>query len=298
LRGGPPTILKRCAIDGAFPLREPRPALRYPSIVAVVGLALASACGGGAGKPDTGILSIETPDGAAGSSAPDGRDGGDPGDVAKVDDAASTDGPAPGDGAAPDAAGGAPTAEALLALTRHCTTVVSDHPYATDDDAVKNIDICGLPGAVFWTADMDIDCDGRNVGDGKCPGDDCCYQPATAFTTKAGRPLAASVTPYVVIPTDFRPDGLAGGAVVAVIAGGKVQYAVFGDTGPDTIIGEASYACAAALGIDPDPATGGTDGPVTYIAFLGSDAIPPDIEDQAATRQLGERLAAALLLGH
>ena len=82
---------------------------------------------------------------------------------------------------------------------------------------------------------------------------------------------------------------------MAVIYGGKVQYAVFGDTGPDNIIGEASYACAAALGIDPDPLTGGTDGPVTYIAFLGSGAIPPDIEDQTATRQLGETLATQLL---
>ncbi len=40
-----------------------------------------------------------------------------------------------------------------------------------------------------------------------------------------------------------------------------------GDTGPDEIIGEASYATAKALGIDPDPETGGTDSGVTYIVF-------------------------------
>jgi hypothetical protein len=291
--------MKRCAIDGAFPLREPRLVLRRPNlaiavVVAAFGLALPSACGGSAAKPEAGTISIETPDGAGVADDAGGRDGGDADGVLGADAPLGGDA-VPGDGAAPDASSGAPTAAQLLALTGHCTNVVSDHPYATDDGAVANIDICGLPGAVFWTADMDIDCDGRNVGDGKCPGDDCCYQPATAFTTKAGRALAASVTPYVVIPTDFRPDGLAGGAVVAVIAGGNVQYAVFGDTGPDNIIGEASYACAAALGINPDPGKGGTDGPVTYIAFLGSDAIPADIEDQAATRQLGESLAATLV---
>ena len=221
--------------------------------------------------------------GAAGAGAgAGGAGGGDASDAVPAPDA-------------PADAGSAPTAAQLLALTKTCASVQSAHAYATDDGAPMNVDICGLDGAVFWTADMDVDCDGRNVGDGKCPGDDCCYLPATAFTTKTGQYLAASVTPYVVIPTDFRPPGLTGGNVVAVIYGGKVQYAVFGDTGPDNIIGEASYACAAALGIDPDPLTGGTDGPVTYIAFLGSGAIPPDIEDQTATRQLGETLATQLL---
>jgi hypothetical protein len=268
------------------------------SLAACVTFLLSMGCGGGATKaPDAGSVPILTPDGSAEADGPsggdaDGRGGGD-----------GADGPAEGedgraDGAAADSGADAravPTAAELLDLTSRCTTIVSDHPYAADDGAVANINICGLPGAVFWTADMDVDCDGRDVGDGKCPGDDCCYQPQTAFTTKSGRYLAASVTPYVVIPTDFRPNGLAGGAVVAVIHGDQVQYAVFGDTGPDNIIGEASYACAAALGINPDPATGGSEGPVTYIAFLGSDAVPADIEDQTATRQLGESLAATLL---
>jgi hypothetical protein len=232
---------------------------------------------GGDGAPDL-AAAEDGPQGQGGQAGQDaGRDLGD------------------GPGGETADAGSAPTAAQLLALTSTCASVQSTHAYATDDGAPMNVDICGLDGAVFWTADMDIDCDGRNVGDGKCPGDDCCYQPATAFTTKSGQYLAASVTPYVVIPTDFRPPGLTGGNVVAVIYGGRVQYAVFGDTGPDNIIGEASYACAAALGIDPDPLTGGTNGPVTYIAFLGSGAIPPDIEDQTATRALGETLAAQLL---
>jgi hypothetical protein len=259
-----------------------------PLLVACGGAACGlAACGGAASADDAGTISIMSQDGAGDGLGTGGGDGApDLGDAAS-DGASRLD--APGDG------GGAPTAAELLALTKSCASVQSMHAYAADDGAAANIDICGLNGAVFWTADMDVDCDGRNVGDGKCPGDDCCYQPATAFTTKGGTYLAASVTPYVVIPTDFRPSGLTGGNVVAVVYAGKVQYAVFGDTGPDNIIGEASYACAAALGIDPDPLTGGTDGPVTYIAFLGSGAIPADIEDQGATRQLGESLAAALV---
>ena len=70
---------------------------------------------------------------------------------------------------------------------------------------------------------------------------------------------------------------------------------MFGDEGPTSIIGEASYATAQALGIDPDPSTGGTDTGVAYIAFTGSAAVVPVIEDHAMTVQLGIAQAKALL---
>jgi hypothetical protein len=254
----------------------------------VAPMALLCACGGSGAVGDAGTLPVSTPDGDGDDHAAGGDTGA---GGAGAHDGAAADVAPDGNGDGPHA----PTAAELLAAVATCPTVASTHAYATDDGAAANVDICALDGAVFWKADMDIDCDGRNVGDGKCPGDDCCYQPQTAFTNKSGAYLAASVTPYVVIPTDFRPSGLYGGAVVAVIYKDKVQYAVFGDTGPDNVIGEASYACAAALGIDPDPLTGGTDGPVTYIAFLGGGAIPADVEDQAGVQRLGESLAAALL---
>jgi hypothetical protein len=199
-------------------------------------------------------------------------------------------------GGTTDAGGGAPTADQLLTLVQTCSTVVSTHKYATDEGATANVDICSLIGAVFWKADMDIDCDGRDVGDGKCPGNDCCYQPETAYTNKNGMPLAASRTPYVVIPNDFKYTGLKGGTVVAVIYNGKLQYAVLGDTGPATIIGEASYSCAENLGINPDPANGGTGSGVTYIAFVGNATVPADIEDLTETRTMGEKLAAQLIV--
>jgi hypothetical protein len=80
------------------------------------------------------------------------------------------------------------------------------------------------------------------------------------------------------------------GTVIAVIYNNKVEYAVMGDTGPPNIIGEASYSTASALGIDPDPSTGGTDSGVTYIVFQGSQRVSP-IENHNNAVTLGQTLA-------
>lgn len=80
---------------------------------------------------------------------------------------------------------------------------------------------------------------------------------------------------------------------MAVIYNNKVEYAVVGDTGPDKIIGEASYATAKALGIDPDPETGGTDSGVTYIVFKNNQTSP--IESHGAAVTLGDSLAKKFL---
>jgi hypothetical protein len=70
-----------------------------------------------------------------------------------------------------------------------------------------------------------------------------------------------------------------------------LSYAVVGDTGPSKIIGEGSYALAVALGIDPDPSTGGTDSGVTFIVFTGSGSVVSPIESHSAAVSLGEQLA-------
>jgi hypothetical protein len=77
--------------------------------------------------------------------------------------------------------------------------------------------------------------------------------------------------------------------VVAVIYNGQVEYGVFADTGPADIIGEASYAMASALGIDPNPATGGIDSGVAYLVFKGSQVSP--VESRSAAVSLGQALA-------
>ena len=190
--------------------------------------------------------------------------------------------------------------DGLFALTRTCKTPVS-HAYAFDSDpgdpdAGKTATICELDGAVFWVADMDVDCDG-NATPGKCDADnDLSYFPDTAVHGNNG-PLTAAVTPYIVIPGDFSHTGLSDGTVAAVIYQGRLTYAVFGDVGPTDIIGEASYACAERLGINPSAKTGGVQGAtVTYVVFTKStDSVPRDVEDQAETRTLGESLARELL---
>ena len=146
---------------------------------------------------------------------------------------------------------------------------------------------------------MDIDCDGR-------PGRRCNrrtdphFSDATAFQQSDGRYLNAARLPYIVVPTpsrvwNYRDSGVRGGSVAAVIHEGRVQYAVVGDVGPRGIIGEASYASAKALGIRPDPRSGGTDSGVTYIVFRDSQVKP--IEDHAAAVATGERLARLFVRG-
>ncbi|GAA1420018.1 hypothetical protein GCM10009601_17750 [Streptomyces thermospinosisporus] len=190
------------------------------------------------------------------------------------------------------------TASELLAEVRDCTRI-STGLYRTDQGKAATVPVCGTDEAVFWKADMDIDCDGR-------PGTYCntrtdpYFSASTAFAQSDGRPLSSEQLPFIVVPApsslwDYRAHGVRGGSVAAVIHGDRVQYAVVGDTGPTGIIGEASYATAKGLGIDPHPQRGGVTGGVTYIVFKNSRVSP--IEDRAAAEATGERLAQAFVSG-
>ena len=202
---------------------------------------------------------------------------------------------APGNGVATPARAAAvtpPTAQELLAKLTSCTQI-SNGKYRTDEETGRTIPVCDKNGAVFWKADMDIDCDGQRTT--QCNEDtDCCFQDDTAFHQSDGRPLNAAALPYVVVPSpsstwDYRKYGVKGGGAVAVIYNNKVEYAVVGDTGPTAIIGEASYKTAADLGIDPDPSNGGTDSGVTYIFFKNSKISP--IESHSNAVSTGQTLA-------
>ncbi|MEU9733910.1 glycoside hydrolase family 75 protein [Streptomyces sp. NPDC048002] len=186
----------------------------------------------------------------------------------------------------------------LLARVRTCAQV-SQERYATDAGGSPTVPVCGTREAVFWKADLDIDCDGQPGA--RCNGvTDPYFSDATAFTQSDGRYLDAERLPYVVVPApshrwDYREHGITGGSVVALVYGDKVRYAVVGDVGPRDIIGEASYAAAEALGVNPDPHGGGTPSGVTYIVFKDSRVRP--IEDAAAAAAEGERLAHRFLGG-
>ncbi|MFF1921870.1 glycoside hydrolase family 75 protein [Streptomyces sp. NPDC058221] len=191
---------------------------------------------------------------------------------------------------------GSVSAADLLAKVSSCSQI-SNGTYRTDEEASATVPVCGKNGAVFWKADMDIDCDGQVTT--ACNEDtDPWFQDDTAFHTSGDKPLSAEKLPYVVVPSssgiwDYSGAGIKGGGVVAVIHGDRVEYAVVGDTGPDKIIGEASYATAEALGIDPDPKTGGTESGVTYILFKDSVVSPIESHDAAVTA--GEALAEEFL---
>ncbi|MFI1354360.1 glycoside hydrolase family 75 protein [Streptomyces sp. NPDC020898] len=184
----------------------------------------------------------------------------------------------------------------LLAKVRDCAPVSNGH-YRSDSGTRADIPVCGTQDAVFWKADMDIDCDGQ-------PGPRCnartdpYFADTTAYQQSDGRYLDAERLPFIVVPAassiwDYRDHGIRGGSVAAVVYKDRVQYAVVGDTGPRDIIGEASYATADALGINPDPHGGGTASGVTYIVFKDSRVSP--IEDHAAAVETGERLAKAFV---
>ncbi|GHH93598.1 hypothetical protein GCM10017779_40550 [Streptomyces capillispiralis] len=191
---------------------------------------------------------------------------------------------------------GSVSAAELLAEVRTCAPVSAGH-YRKDHGSRATVPVCGTRDAVFWKADMDIDCDGR-------PGPRCnartdpYFSAATAFAQSDGRPLSSEELPYVVVPApsavwNYWSHGVRGGSVVAMVHRDRVRYAVVGDVGPADIIGEASYAAAEALGIDPDPRGGGTSSDVTYIVFRNSRVTP--IEDHDAAVTTGERLARAFV---
>ncbi|QWF79812.1 glycoside hydrolase family 75 protein [Amycolatopsis sp. CA-230715] len=185
-----------------------------------------------------------------------------------------------------------PSAAQLLAKVSSCKQI-SNGKYRTDEETGKSVPVCDAGGAVFWKADMDIDCDGQRTS--QCnENTDCCFLPDTAFPQSDGKPLNAAKLPYIVVPSasgiwNYGKSGLKGGGSCAVIYNGKVVYTVIGDTGPDQIIGEASYATASALGINPDPKNGGTDSGVTYICFKNSVVSPIENHDKATST--GEALA-------
>ncbi|HEX7664961.1 MAG TPA: glycoside hydrolase family 75 protein [Polyangiaceae bacterium] len=188
----------------------------------------------------------------------------------------------------------------LLALTSTCAKKVSTAPLALNAGDTPTVDVCGLTGALFWKADMDIDCDGKQTT--QCnTGTDPDYQDSTAANDSKGNPLDAASLPYVVVPGksskfDAAGAGLSKGAVILVLYNKKIGWAVYGDVGPSADIGEASYATAVELGVDPDPSNGGVDAAdVLYVAFTGTDSIVKPIEDHAAAVTLGEAKLKTLL---
>src|SRR2546423_7587184 len=199
-------------------------------------------------------------------------------------------------GAIPAFAATGPSASTLLNKVKTCSSP-SAGKYATDDGESSTVSICKSGSAYFWKADMDIDCDG--VTTSHCNHNtDPWYQNQTSFETSKGKPFQSDSTHYYVIPLpssrfSYKSAGIKPGSVAAIIYKSKVVYAVFADEGPNNIIGEASYATAKALGIDPNPATGGVDSGVTYIVFPGK--VPSTVESNSSIDSTGAAAANAFV---
>src|SRR5258705_8436083 len=92
--------------------------------------------------------------------------------------------------------GDGPAAQ-LLAATKHGELIKeTENKFQTDMDKPKNISMFSLTNATFWTADMDIDCDGRETPF-------CNKQTDPDFQNQLScdTDIAAVETPYFVIPT-------------------------------------------------------------------------------------------------
>lgn len=191
------------------------------------------------------------------------------------------------------------TAAQLLALTNHGVLITeTKNQFRMKEELPKNVSIFSLTNATFWTADMDIDSDGRET-----PLCNKQRDPDFQNELSCDTDIAADETPYFVIPAgkpaNSKKRDIKIGQVAAVIYSNQVVYAVFLDEcGVKGLIGEASIATAKLLGVDPDPKTGGTDGPVTYIVFTGASgriSDPKQYGNHKLAVEIGVKRAKELL---
>src|SRR6185369_2819609 len=194
------------------------------------------------------------------------------------------------------------TAAQLLSLTNQGALIPeTENKFRMDEERPKNVSMFSLTNATFWTADMDIDSDGRDT-----PLCNKKRDPWHLSQLSCGTDIAADETPYFVIPigkpSNAKKRGIEMGQVAAIVYSNQVAYAVFLDEcGDKSLIGEASVATANLLGVDPDPKTGGTDGPVTYIVFTGDSGRitdPKDYGDHKKAIEIGVKRAKELLAGY
>ena len=121
-----------------------------------------------------------------------------------------------------------------------------------DDQARNTVILKFSDGTVFFDAKMAIDADGSALSKrAERPN-----QPETSFRLPdptgagVGLSLDAEHVPYVVMPLgDFRREsGVSLGDLAVVVKDGEVHFAIVGDLGPRTHIGEASLKLHTAFG--------------------------------------------------
>lgn len=191
------------------------------------------------------------------------------------------------------------TASQLMSVIKHGQLIKeTENKFQTDDGKPRDVSMYLLTNAVFWTADMDIDCDGRET-----PACNKNTDPSFQTELSCDADIAADQTPYFVIPTgapaNSEQRGIKLGQIGAILYKHQVVYAAFLDEcDASSLIGEASCATAKLLGINPDPKTGGTDEPVTYLVFTGESGRiinKKDFANHAKAVEIGVKRARELV---
>ncbi len=127
----------------------------------------------------------------------------------------------------------------------------------------------GKAGAVQFKAGMNVDTDGGSSATSKS---DKYYQGQTSMKFAGGKSLDADKLPFVVLPPALaKATGAKLGDLVEVQQNGKKAYAIYGDNGPGSKIGEASIQIARQFDkkASPNRAASGT---FTYTVLPGSGA--------------------------
>ena len=177
-------------------------------------------------------------------------------------------------------------------------------------DSVTGGDIVTTAGPVFFDAKMAIDADGSALSKAAQRPN----QPETAMRYPTnGESLDSERVPYIVLPLGgFRQaTGVTLGDLAAVVKDGQVHFALVGDLGPRTHIGEGSMALHAAFGplnCQARDAQGNCsqfvdvslDPPVLYFVFPDSrqlliDGLGPE-NINARIDRLGQQLWSAFLI--
>ena len=88
------------------------------------------------------------------------------------------------------------------------------------------------------------------------------------------RYVPSDLIPYISVPPEIRDLGVRMGDLCRVRHGSQSCVAICADVSPHGKLGEASIACAIALGIPSSPKNGGITSGVTYQIYLHTAATP------------------------
>jgi hypothetical protein len=208
-------------------------------------------------------------------------------------------------------------------VTSHKTSanLTNANAFANQDGDPLTVSLYQLGGRIngtqpiFWTSNMDVDCDGTKNAICSGPDPDHQWTLSCGCSVNEGGDVDAAQVPFYVIPgcSDcgdcggtwgpfaYNQRGIQYGQVAAIIynTGGKtgVCYAVFLDEdGCNTEIGEGSPAACSFLGVNPDPDNGGSDdNNVAWIVFPGPGNRISDYANHGHAVTVGQAAAKALL---